>query len=63
MNEENSDDFSCKVSASRSFLTKIFMCQQLSWKTSGFRCGCCSNHGISRFFTPHSVFVATFRNY
>ena len=63
MNEETSEDFHVKCPLLGPFLTKICMRQQISWKTSGFRCGCCSNHGISWFFTPGSVFVATFRNH
>jgi hypothetical protein len=55
MNEENSEDFHVKCPLLGPFLTKVYMRQQLSWKTSGFRCGCCSNHGISRFFTHGSV--------
>jgi len=63
MNEENSEDFHVKCPLLGPFMSKIYTRQQLSWKTSGFRCGSCSNHGISRFFTPCSVFVTTFRNH
>ena len=55
MNEENSEDFHVKCPLLGPFLTKIYMRQQLSWNTSGFRCDCYSNHSISRFFTPCSV--------